>query len=57
MPALILLGLRAGTPAALTTLGGLILLGIAFALNSSVHSYLALAYSESDRVSLSVRFY
>ncbi len=38
-------------------LGGLILFGIVFALNSSVHSYLVLAYSESDRVSLSVGFY
>jgi hypothetical protein len=55
--ALIPLGLRAGAPAALTMLGGLILFGIAFALNSSVHSYLVLAYSESDRVSLSVGFY
>ena len=27
------------------------------ALNSSVHSYLLLAYSEADRVSLSVGFY
>ncbi len=55
--ALIPLGLRAGAPAALTMLGGLILFGIAFALNSSVHSYLVLAYSEADRVSLSVGFY
>ena len=38
-------------------LGGLILFGIVFALNSSVHSYLVLAYSEADRVSLSVGFY
>ena len=35
-------------------LGGLALFGVVFALNSSVHSYLVLAYSESDRVSLSV---
>ncbi len=55
--ALIPLGLRTGTPPALTMLGGLILFGIAFALNSAVHSYLVLAYSESDRVSLSVGFY
>ena len=55
--ALIPLGLRAGTPAAPTMLGGLILFGMAFALNSAVHSYLVLAYSESDRVSLSVGFY
>ena len=38
-------------------LGGLGLFGIVFALNSSVHSYLVLAYSEADRVSLSVGFY
>ena len=55
--ALIPLGLRFGAPPALTMLGGLVLFGIVFALNSSVHSYLVLAYSESDRVSLSVGFY
>ena len=38
-------------------LGGLTFFGIAFALNSSVHSYLVLAYSEADRVSQSVGFY
>jgi predicted MFS family arabinose efflux permease len=55
--ALIPLGLRAGAPPGLTMLGGLTLFGIVFALNSSVHSYLVLAYSEADRVSLSVGFY
>jgi hypothetical protein len=55
--ALIPIGLRLGTPPAVTMLGGLVLFGIVFALNSSVHSYLVLAYSESDRVSLSVGFY
>jgi predicted MFS family arabinose efflux permease len=55
--ALIPIGLRFGAPPALTMLGGLGLFGIVFALNSSVHSYLVLAYSESDRVSLSVGFY
>ena len=43
--------------AAPTVLVGLGLLGIVFALNSAVHSYLVLAYSEDDRVSLSVGFY
>jgi predicted MFS family arabinose efflux permease len=38
-------------------LGGLILFGAVFALNSAVHSYLVLAYSEADRVSQSVGFY
>ena len=55
--ALIPVGLHYGAPPALTMLGGLGLFGIVFALNSSVHSYLVLAYSEADRVSLSVGFY
>jgi predicted MFS family arabinose efflux permease len=55
--ALIPIGLRLGAPPAATMLGGLVLFGIVFALNSSVHSYLVLAYSEADRVSLSVGFY
>lgn len=50
-------GLALGWPPAATMLGGLVLFGVVFALNSSVHSYLVLAYSESDRVSLSVGFY
>ncbi len=55
--ALIPLGLHFAFDPALTMLGGLILFGIVFALNSSVHSFLVLAYSEADRVSLSVGFY
>jgi len=55
--ALVPIGLRLNAPAAATMLGGLVLFGIVFALNSSVHSYLVLAYSETDRVSLSVGFY
>jgi MFS family permease len=55
--ALIPLGLRWEWPAAPTMLAGLALFGIVFALNSAVHSYLVLAYSDADRVSLSVGFY
>jgi predicted MFS family arabinose efflux permease len=55
--AMIPLGLGAGASPAATMLGGLALFGVVFALNSSVHSYLVLAYSEADRVSLSVGFY
>ncbi len=38
-------------------IGGLIVFGIAFAVNSSVHSYLILAYSNDDQVSVDVGFY
>jgi len=55
--ALIPIGLRVHAPPSWTMLGGLALFGVVFALNSSVHSYLVLAYSEADRVSLSVGFY
>jgi predicted MFS family arabinose efflux permease len=55
--ALIPIGLRVGAFPGWVMLGGLICFGVVFALNSSVHSYLVLAYSETDRVSLSVGFY
>lgn len=38
-------------------LGGLALFGIVFAVNSSVHSYLVLAYTSTDQVALNVGFY
>ncbi|MGI9616231.1 MAG: organoarsenical effux MFS transporter ArsJ [Acidimicrobiales bacterium] len=37
--------------------GGLVVFGIIFAVNSSLHSYLILAYSHDDGVSLDVGFY
>jgi predicted MFS family arabinose efflux permease len=55
--ALIPIGLQLHLNPAAAMLGGLTLFGIVFALNSSVHSYLVLAYSEADRVSMSVGFY
>jgi predicted MFS family arabinose efflux permease len=55
--ALIPIGLRLDAPPAITMLGGLAVFGFVFALNSSVHSYLVLAYSDADRVSQSVGFY
>jgi predicted MFS family arabinose efflux permease len=36
---------------------GLALFGLVFAVNSSVHSYLILAYTESDQAALNVGFY
>ena len=37
--------------------GGLLVFGVVFAVNSSLHSYLILAYSQGDDVSLDVGFY
>lgn len=37
--------------------GGLVVFGVVFALNSSLHSYLILAYAGDDDVSLDVGFY
>ncbi len=41
----------------LTVLGGLIIFGVVFAMNSALHSYLILAYSDSDKAALNVGFY
>ncbi|WP_054008482.1 organoarsenical effux MFS transporter ArsJ [Cypionkella psychrotolerans] len=54
------LALTAHTPAlwfTLTLASGLLLFGFVFAVNSSVHSYLILAFASSDRVSMDVGFY
>ena len=44
---------------ALTTVivGGLIVFGVVFAMNSSLHSFLVLAFSDDDEVALDVGFY
>ncbi len=41
----------------LILIGGLCLFGIIFAINSSVHSFLIVAYSDRDKVALNVGFY
>lgn len=38
-------------------IGGLLLFGIVFAVNSALHSYLIVAYSDADKVALNVGFY
>ena len=43
-------------PAAVVVIG-LALFGVVFAINSSVHSYLILSFSDSDKVALNVGFY
>ncbi len=55
--ALIPLALLAEWPAAAVVLIGLGAFGVVFALNSSVHSYLILAYSDGDDVATDVGFY
>ena len=57
MPALIALGMLAGLPALWVLLGGLLVFGVLFAVNSSLHSYLIVSYAKSDGVSLDVGFY
>jgi predicted MFS family arabinose efflux permease len=62
----LILGLVSGTIATLVAfdiaiewaiVGGLVVFGIAFAMNSSLHSYLVLAFSDDDSVALDVGFY
>ena len=38
-------------------IGGLLLFGVVFAVNSSLHSWLIVAYSDDDKVALNVGFY
>jgi len=57
LPAGIALALGRGWDPATVLIVGLILFGIAFAINSAVHSYLVLAYSDFDKVSMNVGFY
>ena len=38
-------------------LGGLLLFGVVFALNSALHSYLILAFAQAARVTMDVGFY
>ncbi|MBS4151812.1 organoarsenical effux MFS transporter ArsJ [Stutzerimonas balearica] len=57
LPALIALGLGSALPAQPLLIGGLLLFGVLFAVNSSLHSYLIVSYAREDGVSLDVGFY
>lgn len=57
LPVLIALGLDAGLAAKPVLLGGLMVFGALFAVNSSLHSYLIVSYAKEDGVSLDVGFY
>ncbi|WP_369161923.1 organoarsenical effux MFS transporter ArsJ [Candidatus Thiodiazotropha sp. LNASS1] len=56
-PAGIVIAMQQGWPVETVLVAGLILFGIVFAINSAVHSYLILAYSDYDKVSMNVGFY
>lgn len=48
---------QAGIAPGLSVVLGLLVFGFVFAVNSAIHSYLVLAYSKADHVSLNVGFY
>ena len=56
-PALIALALGANIAPQASLLGGLLLFGALFAVNSALHSYLIVSYAREDGVSLDVGFY
>ncbi|MEM8706507.1 MAG: organoarsenical effux MFS transporter ArsJ [Actinomycetota bacterium] len=55
--ALIAVGVTIDDLREVAVIGGLIVFGVVFALNSSLHSYLILAYAGDDDVSMDVGFY
>jgi predicted MFS family arabinose efflux permease len=57
LPMGIALALAQGWDPQLVVVIGLVLFAIVFAVNSAVHSYLILAYSDFDKVSMNVGFY
>ncbi|MDX1756938.1 MAG: organoarsenical effux MFS transporter ArsJ [Marinobacter sp.] len=57
VPALMAAGLLGGMPGQPLVIGGLLLFGVLFAINSSLHSYLIVSYARADGVSLDVGFY
>ncbi len=56
-PAGIALALSQGFNPTLAIVFGLMAFGVIFALNSAVHSYLILAYTDSDKAAMGVGFY
>ena len=57
VPAAIAGGLWSGWSPQLVVVGGLLLFGVLFAVNSSLHSYLIVRHARADGVSLDVGFY
>jgi predicted MFS family arabinose efflux permease len=57
VPASLAFAMRAGADRATALMIGLAVFAVVFAINSAVHSYLVLAYTDKDRVALDVGFY
>ncbi|WOC77784.1 organoarsenical effux MFS transporter ArsJ [Stutzerimonas frequens] len=57
LPAAIAVGLAGAASPQWVLIGGLLLFGVLFAVNSSLHSYLIVSYAKEDGVSLDVGFY
>lgn len=57
LPALMAIGIAAAWHVPVVLLGGLLVFGAVFAVNSSLHSYLIVSYAREDGVSLDVGFY
>jgi predicted MFS family arabinose efflux permease len=57
LPAAIALGMNTQWPPQTVIVAGLLVFGVLFAVNSSLHSYLIVSYAKEDGVSLDVGFY
>jgi len=57
LTAIIAIGVHLDLDPRLAIIGGLALFGLLFAVNSSVHSYLILAYAHKNQVAMDVGFY
>ncbi len=57
IPAMIAAGLSSNYQPEIMLVSGLVIFGIVFAINSAIHSYLIVAWSDKDKVSMNVGFY
>ena len=57
IPAAISLALMSGILPAVSLAGGLAVFGVVFAINSAVHSFMIVHYSESEKAAMTVGFY
>ncbi|MDA1076303.1 MAG: MFS transporter, partial [Proteobacteria bacterium] len=57
IPVLIIMALAADIDAQTVVVGGLLVFGAVFAINSAVHSYLIVSYAQAEAVTLDVGFY